>query len=79
MLTGCLPQMNIYQGHSKPKLPKYLHKVFKEKKQPTDLKKKCRYPKQVILKLYFHIFIAGVQRSVVAKIFRIILFLLKMQ
>lgn len=31
MLTGCLPQMKICQGHSKPKLPKYVRKLSKLK------------------------------------------------
>lgn len=78
MLTGCLPQVNICQGHSKPKLPKYVHNLFKQKETTSRPEKKC-YPKQVILKLNFYNIIAERQENIVAKIFRIILLLLKMQ
>lgn len=83
MLKGCLPQVNICRGCAKPKLPKVVHKLLKGKKQATDRKKKKKkpryYPELVILKPNFYIFIARKQESVVAKVLRTILRVLKKQ
>lgn len=78
MSRGCLPQMNICQGCAKPKLPKDVHKLLKEKKQPANLKQKPLLLSRAN-KLNFYIFIARRQESVVAKIFRTVLHVLKTQ
>lgn len=45
MLRVCLPQMNICQGCAKPKLPKDVHKLLKEKKATS--KNPCYYPELI--------------------------------